>query len=250
MAIFYRYLLALIITLPALQSIGQIKIEGTVVDISKKNLVEGIRVVCTNGLFDVTDSLGRFNILVNENDSLSFYYHNKPTQQFAVSKIPDPQNFVISIHVPVKSKYQMMSEVMVYSKSYRQDSIENRLEYAQVFNYQKPGLSTSMVPGGVPGADLDQIINIFRFKRNKRLQAFQKRLEEQEQEKYVSYRFSRITVQRITGLQGKYLDSFLVWYRPTYAFAHLADEITFNQYILDALYQYRKIMQIPEAKKE
>lgn len=250
MAKFYRYFFLCLLFFLSSRGMGQLKIEGTVVDISKKNLVEGIRVVCTNGIFDITDSLGRFSLLANETDSIAFYYNNKPTQQFAVSQIPDPHHFVISIHVPVKSKYQMLSEVLVYSKTYRQDSLENRIENSKVFNYHNPGISSSMVPGGVPGADLDEIINIFRFKRNKRLRAFQKRLEEQEQERYVNYRFSKIFVQRITGLTGKYLDTFMVWYRPSYQFAHLADEIAFNQYILDASYQYRKIVQIPEAKKE
>jgi len=246
----FKYLFTATVLLFALQGTAQLKIEGTVLDLSKKNLVEGVRVVCTNGLFDVTDSLGKFSIIASENDSLSFFYNNKPTHKFAVSAIPDPHNFSISIHVPVQSKYKLLNEVLVYAKTYRQDSLENRMEYADVFNYQKPGISTSMVPGGVPGADLDEIINIFRFKRNKRLGAFQKRLEEQEQEKYVNFRFSKITVQRITGLNGVALDTFLKWYRPSYAFTRMADEITFNQYILDALYQYRSIMPIPEAKKE
>ena len=245
----YRHIFIYLLFLP-FTGFAQLHIEGTVLDVSKKNLVEGVRVVGTNGMFDVTDSLGKFSINVSEHDSLTFFYNNKPTQKFAVSMIPDPGNFSISIHVPVKGKYQLLSDVMIYSKSYKQDSIENRMDYAKEFNYQKPGISTSVVPGGGVGADVDEIINIFRFKRNKRLKAFQERLEAQEQEKYVNYRFSKITVQRITGLKGNYLDTFLVWYRPSYAFAHLADEVSFNQYVLDAYYQFRRIVHIPEGKKE
>lgn len=250
MAIFFRYLFSLFFLLLSFHGLAQMKIEGTVLDVSKKNLVEGVRVVCTNGMFDVTDSMGKFSISASEKDSLTFYYNDKPTQKFAVTMIPDPHNFIISIHVPVKSKYQLLNEVMVFSKSYRQDSVENRREYSNIFNYKNPGISSSMVPGGVPGADLDELINIFRFKRNKRLRASQKRMEEQEQEKYVNFRFSKLTVQRITGLQGNYLDTFIKWYRPSYEFTQQADEISFNQYILNAWYQFRSIMHIPEAKKE
>ena len=91
--------------------------------------------------------------------------------------------------------------------------------------------------------------NIFRFKRNKRLKAFQNRLEVQEQEKYVSYRFNKITVSRITGLKSPQLDSLLVWYRPSYEFAAASDEINFNQYVLNAYYQFKKWGFVDPAKK-
>jgi exonuclease I len=100
------------------------------------------------------------------------------------------------------------------------------------------------------GADLDELINIFRFKRNKRLRAFQQRLETQEQEKYIDYRFNKLFVKRITGMEGVLLDTFLVWYRPSYEFARNSSELSFNQYILNAFYQYQKLVDISPAKKE
>jgi len=170
--------------------------------------------------------------------------------KFAVRSIQDPSRFNISIHITVKGKYQVLNEVVVFSKSHKQDSLENRQTYADVFNYSRPGLSTSIAPGGGVGADLDELINVFRFKRNKRLRAFQQRLEIQEQESYVNYRFNKVYVKRITGLTGEYLDSFMVWYRPGYEFARNSDELVFNQYILNAFYQFQKLVIVPPAKKE
>jgi hypothetical protein len=72
----------------------------------------------------------------------------------------------------------------------------------------------------------------------------------QEEEKYIDYRFNKVTVKRITGLTGEYLDSFLVWYRPEYEFVINSDELIFNQYILNAFYQFQKLVIIPAAKKE
>lgn len=229
---------------------AQITVSGTVYDSSKINYVENVRVVSTGGLFAVTDSLGRYNIRTAENDSLIFYYNNKPTQKFIVKKIPDLLHFDISLRINVKSKYGVLKEVVVFSKSYKQDSLENRQAYADIYNYTKPGLSSSMTPGGVPGADLDELINIFRFRRNKNLKAFQKRLETQEQEKYVNYRFNKIIVKRITGLQGPLLDTFLVWYRPGYQFARNSNEMNFNEYVLKAFYQFQTLMPSPAKKKE
>ena len=89
------------------------------------------------------------------------------------------------------------------------------------------------------GADPNEIINMFRFKRNRNLRKFQLRLEEEEKEKYVSYRFNKIFVRRITQLQGTQLDNFLLIYRPNYEFTSQADELTFNQYILNCSYEYK-----------
>jgi len=217
-----------------------------VVDISKQNYVPYVRVESTGGIFAITDTLGQYNILVNEYDSLSFVYNNKSTQKFAVRSITNPAQFDISLRVPVQSRYSVLKEVIVYSKTYREDSLENRMAYSDVFNYQKPGLSTDVGPGGVVGADVNELINIFRFRRNKSMKAFQKRLELQEQEKYVNYRFNAQHIRRTTGITGEALDSFMKWYRPAYDFTANSSEIAFNQYILNASYQFRKIW----ARKE
>ena len=246
-----RYLLAVLLIFLAMFSVkAQVNISGTVFDSSKINYVENVRVVSTGGLFAITDSLGKYSIIAGEADSLIFYYKNKPTQKFSVRSIADPSRFDISLRITVKGKYHVMNEVIVFSKSHKQDSLENRQAYADIFDYKKPGFSTSVTPGGGVGADLDELINIFRFKRNKRLKAFQQRLEMQEQEKYIDYRFNKVNVKRITGLTGVLLDTFLVWYRPDYEFVRNSDELIFNQYILNAFYQYRKLVEIPPAKKE
>jgi hypothetical protein len=56
-------------------------------------------------------------------------------------------------------------------------------------------------------------------------------------------------VRRVTGLQSPELDSFIVWYRPDYEFTRAADEIQFNEYILNALYHFQKITSNSPARK-
>ena len=229
---------------------AQITVSGTVLDNSKVNFVEAVGVMSTGGKIAVTDSLGKYSIQAAADDSLYFIYNNKPTQKFAVNKISNTAQFDISLHIPVKSRYSLLKEVVVYSKNYRKDSAENRENYGEIFSYKKQGLQTSISPGGGVGLDANAIINAFRFKRNKRLKAFQQRLEEDEKEKYVNYRFNKIFVRRITQLQSPALDSFLVWYRPSYEFATASSEIEFNQYILNASYLFKKTGSSGEAKKE
>lgn len=225
---------------------AQLLLSGTIYDSSKINYVPWVKVMNNAGKFAYSDSMGRYSILVAEKDSVTFTFRNKSTQKFAVQTITDPNHFDISILIPYRGKYNTMKEVIVHTKSYRQDSIENRETYAKIYSFQKPTLQTSISPSGVPGADLDEIINMFRFRRNKSLKKFQLRLELEEQEKYVTYRFNKTLIKRITHLEGESLNMFIMRYRPTYEFTSLADELTFNQYILNCYYQY-KIEQLQQG---
>ena len=232
---------------------AQLTVTGTVFDSSKRNYVENVRIESSSGNYTRTDSMGRYKISVTEKDSLTFIYQNKPTQKFVVKDIANLTQFDISLGVTVKGGYRTLKEVLIFARSYREDSIENRQNYADVYNYRNPTIRTSISPSGAVGADVNEIINMFRFKRNKRLRLFQARLEQQEQDYFVSYRFNKNFVRRITQLQGAQLDTFMVRYIPTYEFASTADEVTFNKYILNSSYAFKIELlkkESSEAKKE
>jgi len=243
-------LLLLCCTIEANTSDAQFILSGTVFDSSKVNFVPYVIVTNTKGNFTFTDSMGRYSLAVAENDSVTFTFRNKATQKFAVHTIADPSHFDISLRVNYKGKYSTLKEVVVFSKSYKEDSIENRETYAAIYNYQKPGLKSSISPSGTVGADVNELINIFRFKRNKRLKTFQIRLEEQEQEKYVNYRFNKILVKRLTQLEGEQLDKFMIKYRPNYEFTSNADELILTQYILNCSYKFKIELLQKDAPKD
>ena len=228
---------------------AQLTVTGTVFDSSKRNYVENVQVQSTSGKFTRTDSMGNYKIAVTEKDSLTFIYQNKPTQKFAVKDIASLTQFDISLGVTVKGGYKTLKEVIIFARSYREDSMENRQTYSDVYNYRKPTIKTSISPGGAVGADVNEIINMFRFKRNKHLRLFQARLEQQEQDHFVSYRFNKNFVRRITGLQGAELDSFMLRYLPTYEFASTADEVTFNKYVLNSSYAFKAELLKQQATK-
>jgi hypothetical protein len=247
------HLLLLFFTALGNQLHAQLTVSGTVFDSSRRNYVEDVRVESTSGFFTRTDSMGRYKLPVSEKDSLTFIYQNKPTQKFAVKDIASLTEFDISLRVNVKGSYRTMKEVIVFARSYREDSMENRQTYADVYNYRNPTIRTSISPGGAVGADVNEIINMFRVKRNRHMRAFQARLEQQEQDHFVSYRFNKNFVRRITGLTGAELDTFMVRYLPTYEFASTADEVTFNKYILNSSYAFKIELlkkENSEAKKE
>ena len=148
---------------------------------------------------------------------------------------------VSQFDIALKLKPNVMEEVRIRSHSYIQDSLQNRKDYAKVFDYQKVsvGSMTSIGPNGA-AIDLDELIRLFQFKKNKSMLKFQTRLEEEEREKYVTHRFNKALVRQLTLLDGPALDEFLVRYRPTYQFASLASEYDFRLFIKQAYEQYSR----------
>lgn len=228
----------------------QLTISGTVYDSTKTVPVTGVTVQSSGGTITITDSTGHYEIVTTDKDSLTFIYRAKPTAKFAVKQIKNIGSFDISLHVRVTEKFRTLKEVKVYTKNYRQDSIENRLNYNKIFGYEKPGIATSITPGsGAVGMDLDEFINIFRFRRNKQLKRMQDRLLEQEQENYVKYRFNKLAVKRITRLDGADLDNFMALYKPDFEFTQMATTLEFYQYILNASYQFKKDLLIKKNRE-
>ena len=106
---------------------------GTVYDSSRNFPLEAVSVLSTSGKGTTTNSEGHYQIDVAEQDSIWFSYLGKPTMKFPVLKIMNPTGFDISLHVNVP----VLKEVKVRQRNYRQDSLQNRLDYAKIFNYEK-----------------------------------------------------------------------------------------------------------------
>ena len=231
----------ILITFFVAPTFSQIVVSGNVLDKSKRNYVENVRVFSTAGKIAITDSVGHYKITVNKTDSIYFVYETKPTQKFAVSTMPNPAEFDVSLHLNIKSRYSLLQEVVVTTKNYRLDSADNRTTYAEVFKHHKPRVETNFVTGGAAGFDANELFNLFRPKYNRRMQKLQRMMIENEEEQYVNYKFNKTYVKRITQIKGNALDTFMVWYRPSYNFITTISELEFNQYIINASYQFRKL---------
>ncbi len=218
----------------------RVTVSGTVYDITKKNPVEAVSVLSTGGVGTITDSLGQYRITVRETDSIYFSYQNKPTPRYPVSGISNTAGFDISILIKIAE----LPFVFVKQRNYRLDSIRNREDYAKIFNYRKPGIRSSVNPNpGSFGAgiDLNELVNMFRFKRNRSMQSFQDRLLREEQDKFIDHRFSKSLVRTLTRLNSPELDEFMKEYRPTYEMAQSLNELEFGQFIVDAYKYYSTV---------
>lgn len=207
---------------------AQVEIKGTVYDMSAQNPVRGVSVQAVSGKGTMTDSLGRYRIVLSVNDSVSFSYLGRATSKTAVKDLPQGYPFDISLHIMVDS----LPTATVWNRNYELDSLENRKEYQKVFDYNGNvlhNMKMSQRGGFGVGLDFDML---FDGKANKRMEALQSRLVWQEKDNYIDHRWSKAVVKRVTGLESPVLDTFMRQYRPSYEFIQSCEtEYEFYKYI-------------------
>ncbi len=216
-----------------------ITISGNVYDITAKRPLEAVAVQSTSGRGTITDTTGHYLIVVKTTDSIWFSLIGKSTLKFPVDTISNTDQFNISIHVRAAE----LPEIKVRNNYYRYDSMLNRQDYARVFNFKKPTLrvvpNTNYSPGATIGFDLDEIINMFRFKRNHSILTLQKRLIEQERDKYINARFSKSFVRKITKLTTTDLDSFMLYNKPEYELLQQLNDLELGYWVQKKYEQYK-----------
>lgn len=219
---------------------GQVTVHGTVYNMYRTRPLDRVSVMSTSGGGTITDSNGYYEITVPSLDSIYFSYLGRTTVKYPVRDINTLSNFDIALHVDPTT----LKEVSVMPRSYHLDSLQNRKDYEKYFDFKKPNPFTladgSSGLGMGAGLDLDQIIRYFQFDRTKRLLAFQRRLVEDEEDKYVDHRFNPSMVLKVTRLQGDELDSFMAKYRPSYSFCKRATDYDLMEYTKLAFTEYQK----------
>lgn len=207
-----------------------------------------VSVLSTSGKGAVTDNNGQYEIEVRETDSVWFSYLNKPTIKYPVSKIFNAGQFDIALHVNIP----ILKEVVIRPRNYKLDSLQNRQDYAKIFNWEKPKLKANVGTGlnASVGFDLDEIIRMFQFRKNKSMTAFRERLLQEERSKFIDYRFSKALVLRLTGLTGEERDVFMLRFRPTYEFCLLTGEYDFQAWIKESFEKYKQQKNVPLFKRD
>lgn len=232
-----RFILVSLFILASFFAHSQYKVKGTVYDSSRIYPIESVTVLSTSGKGTVTDSLGRYQLEVSDKDSIWFSFLGKPTPKYPILKIADITRFDIAMRL----KIDVMQEVKIRSRVYKEDSIQNRKDYAKGFNFRRPSFeSMTSVNAMGAGIDLQELIRLFQFRKNKSMERFRERLLQQEREKFVDHRFNKALVKRLTELDGEELTRFMLRYRPDYEFALYSSEYDFQYYIKKSGEEFKK----------
>jgi len=220
-------------------SFAQNRIEGKIYDETHYVPIPDVDVLTSSGYRTKTDSVGNYNVRVQgKNDSIWFSYNGKNTLKYPVDTVKYTYQFNVGLSVksPLKNDNHWLTPVTVYNKSYRQDSIENRLVYDKIFHPNKGGFRLGQAPQGTfgVGIDLDALINSFRFAYNKRQEMYKQNIIEEERYKYVNYRFNRKLIANLTQLDSTDLDVFIKDYRPEYFSLTMMNDADLGKYIEDS----------------
>jgi hypothetical protein len=220
------------------QALAQYRVKGRVLDSSRTWPIESVTVQSTGGRATITDSTGAYTINVAEKDSIWFSFLGKPTPKYPVLKIADVNQFDIALHL----KSDVMREVRIKTRNYKEDSVQNRRDYAKAFNFRRPSLGTmTSISGAGVGFDVQEIIRLFQFRKNRSMERFRERLEEEERDKFVDRRFNRGLVKRLTGITTEEeLADFMRKYRPTFDFTTVTSDYEFQYFIKIAYQEYKK----------
>lgn len=239
-------ILLILFTIPGMLHAQQTwQIRGVVSDFTNRTPIDAVTVSSNSGAKAITDSTGKYSINVKNGDSIWFSFFNKQTMRYAVDTISNSNDFDVALHIDV---LRNLPEVKVRSSDYRQDSIQNRKDYAKIFNFRKPGLRLSSAPPSqyTPGSltvglDLEELINAFRFRRNKRLASLQERLLQEEQDKYIFHKFTKRQVKQLTSLDGDELVAFMNFYKPDYEVIQRMNDLEMAYYIELCYTQYKQL---------
>ncbi len=231
-------LLCFSLLLKTIETHGQLKISGTVYDSTGVFPLEAASVLSTSGKGTATNKKGYYEINVGEKDSVWFSYLGKPTIKFPVMDIISYPQFDISLRVGIP----VLKEVRVKPRDYRLDSIQNRIDYAKVFNYQKPSFRSIVTSFGLGfTVDLDELIRAFQKNKIRSMMSFKQRLLKEEKDKFIDHLFTKVLVKKLTGLDGADLDSFMLHHRPDYKFVLSASDYDLQEYIILEYEKYKSL---------
>jgi len=227
------HILAILLLFSGTVTYGQVHVQGTVYERTGRVGVVGVSVRSTSGAGTVTDSAGHYSLRLPYTDSIYFSYLGKATQKFPINEIPWKYAFDIKMHMDI----HVLPTVEVRERSYHADSIATRDEYRKIFEFSPDYLTSG---NGGAGVNLDAL---FSLRKIKQMKVFQRRLEAYEQEKYVSYRFNRYLVEKITGLKSPELDTFMEQYRPSFEMLmSFENDYDYYRYILTTSRYFKEDM--------
>lgn len=150
------------------------------------------------------------------------------------------------IIVRLKAVSHLLKGVTILSRrNPKIDSINNRKQFSQVFNYQPPKVKDAFtgpmvgVPFAFVSIDLLTLVKALTKKHNPTYKLQQLMLKDEEAN-YISSRFSRALITRITQLKGDSLDQFYVKYYPTALWVKKTSDYDMICYIKAKLADFQK----------
>jgi len=190
----------------------------------------------TQQRYELSEENGSYHIQAMPGDHISF--SSVGFKADTVTVTASMLTAAAPIYLEVRA--QTLQAVRVGELSnYQLDSLDRRKEYAWVYDHE----NTPKVARDRQGADgVGVTLNIFRNSSSaaKQRTHLKDRLDKEEREYYVDFRYNKDYVGKITKLKGDSLTEFMRKYRPSYDYCRRAANVDILVYISDSYKQYMK----------
>ena len=208
--------------------------------IFKKNSTETLLSVSihniTGNRYDLSDEDGSYHIQAAPGDHISFSSVGYRADTITVTA--SLLTAACPIYLDIRPQELVAVRVGEFN-NYQLDSMDRKKEYAWVYAHD----NTPHVARDRQGADgVGVTMNIFRKSSDREKQRIhlEKRLEKEEEDYYVDFRYNESYVTKITHLKGDSLKEFMRRYRPSYDYCRKAANVDILVYINDSYKQYMK----------
>ncbi len=206
---------------------GKVFVKGTtdtLISVSIHNI--------TTQRYDLSDEDGSYRIQAAAGDHIAFSSvgHKPDTITVTASLLTASYNVYLEV------RPQTLATARVEFTNYQLDSMDRRKEYAWVYEQGHEQRFEHRRQGDGVGVQM----NIFRNTSNaaKQRERLEKRLNKEEQDYYVDFRYSKEYVSKFTHLSGDSLKMFMKKYRPSYDYCRKAASVDMLVYINDCYKQF------------
>lgn len=229
--------------LPTLVS-GQQRISGRTLSQDSVPLA-GVAITNRHSQLSTTsDPAANFTLLAHPGDTILFSGINVIARYWIV-----PAGASHSTHdIFLTPRIIDLMPVSIRNRTYKDDSIATRQEYAKSFNFRRPrvGEIIHVAPLGI-AVNINQFTHLMQFKSNRHKIFFKHQLEKYEHEGFVSAHYTPRLVAATVPLSGDSLNYFVDKYRPTYEQVHDWSDYDMLYFIHQSYKRYTDSLKRPVA---
>jgi hypothetical protein len=223
----------------AFSTIGfaQQQLAGRTVKRGGTEIVIGVNVINrTHIKSNISDMGGNYKIPAFPGDTIIFSSAGYQPDTLIVRSYMFAESWIVDLSPNIVAlPYVQVEE----ESNYRIDSLRRRDEYRFLLDKKHPvKLMNEKRPGDGPGFSFSPLGYYSKAEKNKR--RLKRRLQQEEEDYYIDYKFPPARVAQLTRLKGDSLQLFLRLYRPSYAFCRKANSGDILLYINDKLRLFRK----------
>ncbi|HLZ89738.1 MAG TPA: carboxypeptidase-like regulatory domain-containing protein [Puia sp.] len=226
----------LVFALPGFTGFAQQFLTGKVLKKETKETLSSVSIYNrTQRAHKLSDEEGNYRIIAQPGDIVIFSCVGYHADTISVSE----KILGAEFHILLDLRPVSLQPVTVGSLSnYQLDSLERRQVYSWIYEQEPQPVVERQRQGDGVGVELN-VIPHGSSEVRERLR-LKKRILREEQQYYVSFRFSPDYISRLTHLGGDSLQQFMVRYRPTYDFCRKAASVDILVYINDNFKKFQK----------